>query len=309
MVGGFSSVLAGENSTTKETVTIENDKVTRNVDNRLYTYEGVNLVFAKEEGNIYNKANQDIWGDVEGMAFFGMYRTNRVTSKKEFDIYAPNYTGGAVEGFFANGTYVEGRHKANHDTTVDGFYTNVGDYSDPNNITVVPEIIEVADYGTYYDWIAGGDVVNYSTSLIASTYSTYSMSELELDYKYMPNATYSVSRVSANALDETIQLIDPEEIPTISTNANSVLGLTMQTDTTGWTKAGKTIMLAGSDNYGSYTGDKIYKTDSTTTPGKLIFRVYNSINISENKDLGFVMLYLWVKQEQAKIQHKVEYLE
>lgn len=295
MVGGFSSVLAGENSTTKETVTIENDKVTRNVDNRLYTYEGVNLVFAKEEGNIYNKANQDIWGDVEGMAFFGMYRTNRVTSKKEFDIYAPNYTGGAVEGFFANGTYVEGRHKANHDTTVDGFYTNVGDYSDPNNITVVPEIIEVADYGTYYDWIAGGDVVNYSTSLIASTYSTYSMSELELDYKYMPNATYSVSRVSANALDETIQLIDPEEIPTISTNANSVLGLTMQTDTTGWTKAGKTIMLAGSDNYGSYTGDKIYKTDSTTTPGKLIFRVYNSINISENKDLGFVNVILMGK--------------
>ena len=295
MVGGFSSVLAGDNSKTKETVKIENDKVTRNVDNRLYTYEGVNLVFAKEEGNIYNKANQDIWGDVEGMAFFGMYRTNRVTSKKEFDIYAPNYTGGAVEGFFANGTYVEGRHKANHDTTVDGFYTNVGDYSDPNNITVVPEIIEVADYGTYYDWIAGGDVVNYSTSLIASTYSTYSISELELDYKYMPNATYSVSRVSANALDETIQLIDPKEIPTISTNANSVLGLTMQTDTTGWTKAGKTTMLVGSDNYGSYTGDKTYKTDSTTTPGKLIFRVYNSINISEDKDLGFVNVVLMGK--------------
>jgi len=291
LVNGFESVKTdGDGTSTKQTVSIADGAVTRNVDNRIYTLEGINLVFAKQEGDIYSNSSQDIWGDVNGMAFFGMYRINRQTGGKDFDIYDPNYSGGGVEGFFANGTYIEGRHKSNHDTTVDGFYTNVGDYSNPNNVTVTPEIIEVTDYGTYYDWIAGGDIVNYSTTLIASTYSTYSMSELLLDYKYKPNATYTVNRVSVNALNPDINLINPLDIPTISSNANNTFGLTMSTDRTGWVKSGTTTIL--SEDYGKIDGTTYYKTDSTSTPGKLIFKIYNSMNVSEDQDLGNVNIVL-----------------
>ena len=299
LVNGFESVKTdGDGTSTKQTVSIADGAVTRNVDNRIYTLEGINLVFAKQEGDIYSNSSQDIWGDVNGMAFFGMYRINRQTGGKDFDIYDPNYSGGGVEGFFANGTYIEGRHKSNHDTTVDGFYTNVGDYSNPNNVTVTPEIIEVTDYGTYYDWIAGGDVVNYSTTLIASTYSTYSMSELLLDYKYKPNATYNVNRVSINALNPDINLINPLDIPTISSNANNTFGLTISTDRTGWVKSGTTTIL--SEDYGKIGGTTYYKTDSTSTPGKLIFKIYNSMNVSEDQDLGNVNIVLTGKTTTGK---------
>ena len=300
MVGGFDSYLTnGDGSTTNETVSISEDIVTRNVDNRLYTFEGINLIFAKEEGEIYDRANQDLWGDVNGMAFFGMYRINRSTLAKEYDIYAPNYTGGAVEGFFANGTYVEGRHKANHDTTVDGFYTNVGDYTDPDNITVVPKVIEVIDYGTYYDWIVGEDIVNYDVGpLIASTYSTWSEAELILDYKYAQGATYTVNRVSVNALDTEVGLINPLDVPTYSTNANTSFGLTMESDKSGWLQGGVTNMYTNGN--GSYDGNTVYKTDNSSEPGKIIFKLFNSINVNQDKDLGNVNIVLIGKTKSGE---------
>ena len=87
MVGGFESLVTNaDGSTTKETATIADGSVTRNVDNRIYTLEGVNLIFAKAEGDLSNRNSEDIWGDVNGMAFFGMYRMNRSTGNKEYDI-------------------------------------------------------------------------------------------------------------------------------------------------------------------------------------------------------------------------------
>ena len=291
MVGGFESFKTNsDNTTEKQTVEISGNTVTRNVDNRIYTLEGINLIFAKEEGELSDRSNEDIWGDVNGMAFFGMYRPSRQTGRKEYDIYAPNYSGGAVKAFFANGTYIEGRHKANHDIATDGFYTNVADYSDESNIIVTPQVIDVTDYGTYYDWIIGEDVVNYNTSLIASTYSTWSMAELLLDYKYQQGATYTVNRVSSNALDTDINLINPLEVPTYSANSNNTFGLTMETDKSGWLKGGVTNMYT--DGNGSFDGDSAYGTDNSNTPGTIIFKLFNSINVTENRDLGNVNIVL-----------------
>ena len=300
MVGGFESLLTtGENSTEKATATIANDKITRNVDNRIYTFEGVNLIFAKEEGDLSEKSNQDIWGDVNGMAFFGMYRINRSTGSKEYDIYAPDYSGKATNDMFANGTYIEGRHKNKHDITVDGFYTNVED-----GANVVPQVIDVTDNGTYYDWIVGADIVNYTTSLIASTYSTYSMADLDINFKqFVDNVSYNgttftVSRVSANAFDTDANLVNKLNIPTYSENANNTFGLTMQTSNSGWLKGGTTNLYT--DSNGSFDGVSVYKTDNSAEPGSIIFKLFNSVNVSETKDLGYMNIVITGKARQGE---------
>ena len=300
MVGGFESLVTNEYGTTiKETVSIENGTVTRNVDNRLYTLEGVNLIFAKQEGNLEDRSNEDIWGDVKGMAFFGMYRTSRTTGAKEYDIYAPDYNGTASTKMFANGTYVEGRHKPRHNITVDGFYSNIAD----DTGIAKPQVIDVTDYGTYYDWIIGADVVNYATSLIASTYSTYSMADLQLDLSKVINSpTYSgtsltLNRVSSNALNTDINLIDRYTVPTYSENANNTFGMTMETTHSGWTKGGITELYTDSD--GSFGGTSIYKMDNSGNPGTITFKLFNSVNVSETKDLGFVNIVFTGKSRSA----------
>ena len=292
MVGGFESLIStGDDSTTKETATIANDTVTRNVDNRIYTFEGVNLIFATQEGDLADKYNEDIWGDVNGMAFFGMYRLDRKTGKKEYDIYDPDIKKATATNMFANGTYIEGRHKANHDYTVDGFYTNVD-----AGTGIVPQVIDVIDHGTYYDWIIGADIVNYSTSLIASTYSTYSMADLDLNFKqFVDNVSYNgttftVDRVSTNAFDKDTSLVNKLTIPTYSENANNTFALTMQTSSSGWLKAGTTNLYT--DSYGSFDGDKVYKADNSADAGNLRFKLFNSINVSDTKDLGYVNIVL-----------------
>ena len=300
MVGGFESLVTNEYGTTiKETVSIENGTVTRNVDNRLYTLEGVNLIFAKQEGNLEDRSNEDIWGDVKGMAFFGMYRTSRTTGAKEYDIYAPDYAGTASTKMFANGTYVEGRHKSKHNITVDGFYSNIAD----DTGIAKPQVIDVTDYGTYYDWIIGADVVNYATSLIASTYSTYSMADLQLDLsKVINNPTYSgtsltLNRVSSNALNTDINLIDRYTVPTYSENANNTFGMTMETTHSGWTKGGITELYTDSD--GSFGGTSFYRMDNSGNPGTITFKLFNSVNVSETKDLGFVNIVFTGKSRSA----------
>ena len=294
MVGGFESLLTNsDGSTTKETATIADGAVTRNVDNRIYTLEGVNLIFAKAEGDLTDRNSEDIWGDVNGMAFFGMYRHNRDTGSKEYDIYAPDYAGTATTNMFAAGTYIEGRHKPNHDTTVDGFYTNV--VSD-GSTTATPQVIEVTDYGTYYDWIIGAQIVNYDAQVIASIFGTESTAELTLDFNsFVDNASYSgttfsIDRVSTNALNTDVNLINALEVPIYSENANNTFGFTMQTSNSGWQQAGETNIYTDGD--GSFDGDTVFKTDNSNTPGTLLFKIFSSINISETKDLGYVNIVL-----------------
>lgn len=292
MVGGFGSykTLGGS----KQTVTISgSDAVTNGVDNRLYTLEGINLVFAKQEGYIYEHATEDIWGDVNGMAFFGMYAINRSTGNKQYDIYAPNYTGGAVEGFFANGTYVEGRHKTSHDITTDGFYTNVADYD--TTITVTPQVIEVVDYGKYYDWIIGADIVNYNVSLIASPDGRESIADLLIDYKYVRGATYTLNRVSTNALNIEVNLVNSLTVPTISGNANTTFGLTMDTMNSGWLTDSHSNIYTDEDV--PFDGDTLYASDKSATAGMIRFKLTNSTNITETKDLGNMNIILTGKTD------------
>ena len=303
MVGGFESLLTNaDGTTTKETATIADGTVTRNVDNRIYTFEGVNLIFAKAEGDLSDRNSEDIWGDVNGMAFFGMYRYNRITGSKEYDIYAPNGEGTATTNMFKAGTYIEGRHKPNHDTTVDGFYTNV---VPEGQTTAVPQVIEVTDYGTYYDWIIGAQIVNYNTQLIASIFGTESTAEIALDFdSFVDNittysgTTFTVDQVSTNALHTDVNLINKLQVPIYSENANNTFGLTMGTSNAGWQQTGETNIYTNAD--GSFDGDTLFKTDNSNTAGILQFKIFSSINISETKDLGYVNIVLTGKAKSSE---------
>ena len=294
-VGGFNSYSTVNTTTgsgTLATAEISGTDVTRNVDNRLYTLEGINLIFAKQEVSLDIKSTiaKNNWGQIKGMTFFGMYALNN-SGNKEYDIYAPNYTGGAEEGFFSAGTYVEGQHKTSHDIYKDGFYTNVAEYG--GSITVTPQYVGVTDYGNYYDWIVGATEVKHETSLIASADGKQSVAEILLDYEYAQGAIYTLTAdsISLNALTAAdIQLVNPLTIPTISVNANNIFGLTMETTNTGWLSTAKTNIYTDGD--GSFSGDAVYKSDVTTKPGTIKFEIHNSINITEQKDLGNVNIIL-----------------
>ena len=295
-VGGFNSysTITDYGVGTKATVTITDGVATTNVDNRLYTFEGVNLIFSKEEGPTATSTN---WGTVNGMAFFGMYALDD-SGNKVYDIYNPNYTGGAIEDFFGTGTYIEGLHKTNHNINRDGFYTNVATFG--ATTTVKAQVIQpTPESATYYDWIIGAETVTYDVSLIASTSSEDGIEDLVLDYNYAPGATYTLDRVSLNALDIDVNLINPSDVKLTSPNANNTFGLTVETATGGWLNSAETSIYTTKDatdttgqNNGSFVGDTVYKTDTSTTPGTITFKMYNSVDITRDKDLGYVNLVL-----------------
>lgn len=299
MVGGFNSFVSISEVTgngTKASVTITDGAIgTKNVDNRLYTLEGINLIFSKEEGPLPTSTN---WGEVNGMTFFGMYEVSS-TGNKVYDIYNPDvydssYTGTLVEKYFANGTYVEGLHEASHNINIDGFYTIEADYEAGKVAATVIQPTPAS--ATYYDWLIGADRVTYNLSLIGSISGKESVAELLLDYNYAPNATYTFDRVSLNALNLGVNLVEPSSIGLISANANNTFGLTVETDNAGWrNQATTSVFSTDSDttyNNGSFVGDTIYKTDNTSTPGTIKFKLHNSINITEKEDLGNVNLIL-----------------
>ena len=305
VVGGFNSFTTISEVTgngTKASVTVRDGAVyTQNVDNRIYTFEGVNLIFSKQEVFNYATATSDVWGEVNGMTFFGMYALD-TAGNKALDIYDPqiynsSYEGTLVEKYFVHGTFIEGLHETNHLIGTDGFYTVTADY---DTDTVEVEVIQpTPESATYYDWLIGADRITYEIALIGSILGDQATAELELDYKYLPNATYTFDRVSLNALDLGVNLINPLDINVVSEDANDTFGLTVETDVDGWLNRGKTNIYTQKDpedttlqQNGSFGGDKLYKSDNTTTPGTIKFKLYNSLNITETKDLGYVNILL-----------------
>ena len=264
-VGGFNSYseLNEDNTGTKATMT--------NTQNKLYTLEGVNLIFAKVEGDLSDRNTEDIWGDVNGMTAFGLYTVNE-NGEKQYD-----------EDLFKIGTYVEGREKENHDIAIDGFYKSFSDGS--------YEIIGIIDNGTNYDWILGEKVKKYEVQLIASKSEKDGTVELELDYNYLPEATYEITGISTNSLvnanNININLIDPLTVPITSQDANNTFGLTVETIESGWYSQ-KTATIYKD----SIEGDALFEKDNSTSPGTIRFKIHNSTNITEENDLGYINLLL-----------------
>lgn len=285
LLKNLDSLVDVDGNEEKATVTIDSDtgENTKNVDNRIYMLEGKNL-------NIATNEQVTAYGQVTGMTFFGLF-TNRNNPSTSTGFYHTGYNNGDTitnEGTFASNSYVMAQHMADHNTEVDGFYTN---YKQDGKIKV-NYIGTTPEDDVYYIWLVGEkmDVTVFEMSLTASKYATLGTYELLLQGFSDPNIKFVISGFSSG-LANGISLVNPSEIETIEPDeekANSTYGLSMKTGNSGWQNKGTTTFLT--ENGGSYLGQHQYDADNSKYTPTLNFCLYHSQNISKKQALGDVRI-------------------
>ena len=265
----------------------DNGIVSRTADNRLYIFAGKHLDIAKDQ-------NATDMGPVTGMTFFGMFKYNNDDTVNT-GIYEDVTDGGDVEWakVFDNVTsYVAGLHKTNHDIEVDGFYTTfaveeTGKY-DVNYIEPTPPT------GPLYMWIIGAGVIEYELDLTASRYSTLGTSELSLRDFTNPNTTFSILGFDYSELNAGVSLINKTDIPKIAsngTNADNVMGVSIETSNTGWLNNGQTSFVT-TDPDNPAIGTQSYVKGNTVGAPTLLVYLHHSKNIATAGSMGTVRIQL-----------------
>ena len=279
------SLVDQDDEEVKASVTIDEDgNTTRNTNNRIYLLANKNL-------NVTTNEAATSYGKVSGMTFLGMYLAYD-NGSYSYGIYDMENGEIADAGdVIIGGSYVLGLHPLNADTTVDGFYSN---YIDDNYTKVSAAYIEpTPSNASHYMWAIGIDAINYSFSLTASKYASLGTYELSLIDFASGNTRFEVIGFNAEGLNSGVSLIDSNDVPKIGQTeeeSNSILGLSLKTETTEWTSHGTTKFL--SENGGSYTGYSSYLTDNQATAPSLTFYLYHAKNISLDEDLGTVIVSL-----------------
>ena len=285
----LSSLVDNNGVEVKAQVTIdENGNTTRNVDNRVYMYDGKNL-------NIATNESVTTYGEVYGMTFFGMYVNDRndVVQTAYFD---PKYQNGSTVATgdfyaFSSGSYVLGRHNTNHNIKEDGFYTNIEDEQKQGTVKVI-YIEPTPEDSNYYMWVIGEMVSSYELDLVASKYSTLGTYELPLINSSEANTTFTIVGFSYNDINSDFELIDQSQIPRIAqgNDADNKMGLTMKTSNQGW-------ITIGSTNF--YTNDTVpfsgtidYSSENASTVPSLLFYLYHSKNLMTEGEIGTVTISL-----------------
>ena len=286
------------------TVDIDSDtkEVIKNVDNRLYTYEGVVL-------NVATNESATAYGKVEGMSFFGLY-TYESGDYPSTGLYKSSYNYGDQASsndlyLFIKGSYVMGLHKTNHDITKDGFYTN---YDDEGQIKV-DYIDPTPKDANFYRWIIGELVKEYEIKLIVSKYSTLGAVEQPLLDFAQGNTEFTILDFNYSDLKEGLSLVDPATIPRIAatgTEADSNMGLSMKTSNTGWSSVGRTDFMTDETN--PIVGTTSYKSENSTIVPTLLFYLYHSKNIETEGDLGSVRITLMAVTKIDDLTSKPERL-
>ena len=278
--------LTSDGSVAEVTINENNGTITKNVDNRIYMYIDKNLNIAK---------NQNItdYGEVTGMTFFGMYKYN-ANGTINTGIYDKHDYGDDLDwgSVFDNvSSYVLGLHKTNHDIEADGFYTNYIDEATatnkPNYITPTPPT------GPLYMWTIGEGVIEYEIDLSASKYSTLGTTELSLRDFTDPNTSFQILGFDYSDLDSEIELVEKNNIKKIADTdeeANTIMGISMETSNIGWLVNGNTQFLTDEDN--PFTGTVEYIGGNNASAPTLLFYFHHSKNISETGDLGSVKIQL-----------------
>lgn len=286
----------------KAVVTIddENKTVTKNVDNRIYLTPNKNL-------NITTNEAATSYGRVSGMTFLGMY-TSYSNGSIRYGLYDSeiSYGDSADAGdVIVGGSYVLGLHHLDHDITVDGFYSN---YIDEDYTEVTMAFIEPIPPDTnFYRWTIGIQAINYSLTLTASKYSSLGTYELGMLDFAEGNTTFEVIGFNSEGLTDGVQLVDSNDVPKVAATpeeANSILGLSMKSETQEWTGYGTTKFL--SIENGTYTGTKEYKTDHVSQAPSLMFYLYHAKNISLDQDLGTVVITMQALTPINEIESEVQ---
>lgn len=291
----YSSILIdSDGKETLETVkidsstgTVGSDIVTTNVDNKIYILQGSNLNIAQNE-------DVTIYGNVNGMAYLGMYTDSTNPA-------------GTITRTGTNNVYVLGKHKANHNTAVDGFYTNISDNAHIH-ITATPK------NANYYIWLIGTvpEGEQLETELTAYKYGTMDTAEVPLVNNSEPNTIFNVEEISSNLLS-TISIKNKTQIPSVATSediANTTFGLEMQTGASGWTSNATTsYQIAKGGAKGNFSGNTEYVSDNSTQTPSLILNLFNSQNISQDSEVGYVTIGLDVLQPQSAIRFNISKLK
>ena len=298
----FRSTVDVDGKEEKATVIIDDDTktVTKNVDNRLYLLANRNL-------NITTNEAATAYGEVYGMTFFGMYQRYG-NGSFSYGLYedSVNYgDSGDAGDIIVGGSYVLGLHSLNHDITVDGFYSNFIDdaYTEISTAYINPTPPD----SNYYMWTIGISAINYSFAMTASKYSSLGTYELSMREFAKGDTTFEVIGFNSEGLTSGVELVDSNEVPKVADteeDANSILGLSMKSETSEWTSYGTTKLL--SENNGTYTGDEIYKTDSQPLAPSLMFYLYHAKNITLNQELGTVVVTLQAKTPINEIEYDVQ---
>ena len=277
----------------KASVTISEGAVTgRNVDNRIYVYEGVNLFIAKEE---YSKTVPiSEYGKVNGMTFFGMYTRDRSNGNLKYDVYDP--TNPTSSKTFIISSYIEGKYDPTQAITVDGFYTNALEDEDVENSPIITRYINVITAEpVYQDWVLGEKVYTQEVTMIAQRNKERVYQSIPLESLNQVGAEYEVKLFSVNSFEPDIELVSRTQIPRVAATpeiANTTFALTMKNGS-GWQNEGETqFYTSGNPIQGTTT----YISDYSGNAPYIDFYLYNSINITETKDCGFANLVFVVRK-------------
>ena len=276
LVKKFTSGVVVNGSERKATVTIDSDgDVTKNVNNRLFIYEGKNI-------NIATTENITASGEVSGKVFTALYNTN----------YDKNSTIPSSEiVYFTKGSYVLGLHKTNHNYEQDGFYSNFAREDTIDKIDV-KYIVPTPEDSNYYIWAIGEQVTAYEITLTASKYSTLGTYELPLINFSDANTTFSVLGFNYSELDSEVDLVDKSEISRIASSgtvADHKMSLVMKSSDNGWITIGKTTFLS---NEQYFSGTTNYVGENSNIVPTFLFYLYHSKNLETSGDMGTVTISL-----------------
>lgn len=298
---------------TKGAVTIneENGENSKNVDNRIYMQEGKNL-------NIATNEQSSTYGLVQGMFFFGLF-TNSTSPSTSTGLYNPTYNNGDIltnEGTFVLNSYVKGQHHSGHDTTIDGFYTNIKYREDEENEEEPAKIkVQYVDVSPpddlYYIWLVGEslNVTILNMDLTASKYATLGTYELTLEGFSAQNSKFALNGFSAG-LRPGISLVNPNTIEAIEldeTKANSNFGLSMKTGNTGWSTVGSTTFTA-QNGVSGYNGNYTYNKDNSTYTPTFNFCFYHSQNLTVQQNLGELTISFQVQTPVDDLNYDISYI-
>ena len=301
LLESFSSLVDVNNTEVEASVDIENGVVTKNVDNRLYMFEGKNL-------NISDDESLGTFGIVEGMTFFGMFKIDRngnVATGLYSNVYHEGETvSGSELYYFSSGSYVVGKHKSNHDIYEDGFYSH---FRNEEGTGITVDYIEpTPSDATYYRWVIGESVETLEVNITASKYSTLGTSELQLMDYYHPNTEIHVLGVNYDGLNSDINLLPSDDIPRYANNANDAntnFGLAMKTGTIGWITRGGTEFSTSNPEI---TGNTYYKAENSNAIPSFVFYLYHSKNITETKELGTATISLMVVTPIDDLSNRIQ---
>lgn len=295
-LSGFSSLKYNDEPAE---VTIENEILNIDGNNKIYTYNGQHLDVTNATGDTY--------GNVKGMTFFGQYRYDSL-EKIDKGIYGDKFINHTVDKPTWNEreftqSYVLGAHTT--DLEKMGFYTVYEDLTpDAEALKERGELKEdnyeaegyhidyivptPNDDKIAYDYWHTGfvtDIINIDLELTASKYSTLGVVSKQLTgaEKY-PNATLVLDSFSISSGLEGKKFVKTSEIANIETNtdkANNTFGLLMKTSNNGWIDNSSTEFLLNPEIHHSQIGDEdinykfsenpdeTYKGDSTYLSGSL----------------------------------------